>query len=94
MKDGKTLNDELELIEGLKFDRGYISPYFINSSKGAKVEFEKSFLLLSEKKISQVQVGRRQECSVGPSIFSQPPLLFRISFPHSRWPTSIAARWS
>ena len=34
VKDGKTLHDELETIEGLKFDRGYISPYFINSSKG------------------------------------------------------------
>ena len=34
VKDGKTLNDELEVIEGMKFDRGYISPYFINSSKG------------------------------------------------------------
>lgn len=34
VKDGKTLHDELELIEGMKFDRGYISPYFINSSKG------------------------------------------------------------
>uniref|UniRef100_A0AC34EZQ4 Heat shock protein 60 n=1 Tax=Panagrolaimus sp. ES5 TaxID=591445 RepID=A0AC34EZQ4_9BILA len=55
VKDGKTLDDELETIEGLKFDRGYISPYFINSSKGAKVEFEKCLLLLSEKKISQVQ---------------------------------------
>ena len=34
VKDGKTLHDELEVIEGMKFDRGYISPYFINSSKG------------------------------------------------------------
>ena len=34
VKDGKTLEDELEIIEGLKFDRGYISPYFINSTKG------------------------------------------------------------
>ena len=33
-QDGKTLKDELELIEGMKFDRGYISPYFMNTTKG------------------------------------------------------------
>lgn len=55
VKDGKTLTDELEVIEGLKFDRGYISPYFINSSKGAKVEFQDAMILFSEKKISTVQ---------------------------------------
>lgn len=33
-QDGKTLHDELEVIEGMKFDRGYISPYFINTAKG------------------------------------------------------------
>lgn len=38
VKDGKTLDDELELIEGLKFDRGFISPYFINTSKGREVK--------------------------------------------------------
>ena len=55
VKDGKTLNDELEIIEGLKFDRGFISPYFINSSKGAKCEFNDALVLISEKKISTVQ---------------------------------------
>jgi len=34
LQDGKTLKDELELIEGMKFDRGYISPYFMNTTKG------------------------------------------------------------
>jgi chaperonin GroEL len=67
VKDGKTLQDELELIEGLKFDRGYISPYFINSAKGAKVEFEKCYILFSEKKISQVQVIKLTTFSVSNS---------------------------
>ncbi|KAI1899305.1 hypothetical protein AGOR_G00060430 [Albula goreensis] len=55
VKDGKTLHDELEIIEGLKFDRGYISPYFINTAKGQKCEFQDAYLLLSEKKISSIQ---------------------------------------
>lgn len=55
VKDGKTLDDELEVIEGMKFDRGYISPYFINSAKGAKVEYQDALLLFSETKISSIQ---------------------------------------
>ena len=55
VKDGKTLDDELEVIEGMKFDRGYISPYFMTSTKGAKCEFQDCLLLLSEKKISTAQ---------------------------------------
>jgi len=55
VKEGKTVEDELEVTEGMKFDRGYISPYFITDTKTAKVEFEKPLILLSEKKISAVQ---------------------------------------
>merc|ERR1719392_337460 len=55
VKDGKTLHDEMDVIEGMKFDRGFISPYFINSTKGAKVEYQDSLVLFSEKKISNIQ---------------------------------------
>ncbi|CAG8563394.1 1478_t:CDS:2 [Cetraspora pellucida] len=55
VKEGKTIEDELEITEGMRFDRGYISPYFITDTKTQKVEFEKPIILLSEKKISVLQ---------------------------------------
>lgn len=55
VKDGKTLEDDLEIVEGMKFDRGYISPYFINSTKGPKVEYTNALVLYSEKKIFTAQ---------------------------------------
>lgn len=55
VQDGKTLDNELEVVEGMKFDRGYISPYFITNTKAQTVELENPLILLVEKKISNLQ---------------------------------------
>merc|ERR1719158_2003581 len=50
--DGKTMDHELELVEGMKLDRGYISPYFMTNAKAQKIEFENPLVLLFDKKVS------------------------------------------
>ena len=54
VQDGRTLHDELETVEGMKFDRGYISPYFVNDPKTQRVELEDAVVLLVEKKVSSL----------------------------------------
>ncbi|KAF2285584.1 hypothetical protein GH714_005639 [Hevea brasiliensis] len=54
IQDGKTLYNELEVVEGMKLDRGYISPYFITNEKNQKCELEDPFILIHEKKISSI----------------------------------------
>ena len=55
VKEGRTTEDEIEITEGMRFDRGFISPYFVTNAKAQRVEFEKPFILFSEKKISLLQ---------------------------------------
>merc|ERR1712003_514863 len=55
VSEGKTLQNELEVVEGMKFDRGYISPYFISNAKTQEVELENPLILLVEKKVSSIQ---------------------------------------
>jgi chaperonin GroEL len=55
VKEGRTIEDEIEITEGMRFDRGFISPYFITDVKNQKIELEKPLILLSEKKISALQ---------------------------------------
>lgn len=51
----KTLKHEIEFVEGMRFDRGYISPYFLTDQKTQKVSFEKPLILIAEGKISTFQ---------------------------------------
>lgn len=54
VEEGKSLENELEIVEGMQFDRGYISPYFINNHEKQSVILENSFILIYNKKISSI----------------------------------------
>ncbi len=55
VEEGSTLENELELVEGMQFDRGYLSPYFINNQDAMSAELENPYILLHDKKISNVR---------------------------------------
>jgi len=54
VNDGKTLENELEVVEGMKFDRGFISPYFVTDAKAQCFDVENPYILLVEKKVSTI----------------------------------------
>lgn len=55
VEEGQSLNMELNVVEGMQFDRGYISPYFVNNQQNMTAELENPFLLLVDKKISNIR---------------------------------------
>ncbi|MDO4937280.1 MAG: chaperonin GroEL [Sutterellaceae bacterium] len=55
IEDGKSLNNELEVVEGMQFDRGYLSPYFINTPERQAAVLENPFILLHDKKVSNIR---------------------------------------
>ena len=55
IEDGQGLEDELDIVEGMQFDRGYLSPYFINNQDRQIVAMDNPFILLHDKKISNIR---------------------------------------
>ena len=55
VEDGSALDNELDIVEGMQFDRGYLSPYFINKQEDMSVDLENPFVLIHDKKISNIR---------------------------------------
>ena len=55
VEEAKSLETELDVVEGMQFDRGYLSPYFITNAEKMKVELDDPYILIHEKKLSNLQ---------------------------------------
>ena len=55
VEEGTSLEDELDIVEGMQFDRGYLSPYFVNNQDNMSAELEDPYVLLYDKKVSNIR---------------------------------------
>ncbi|OOG23213.1 chaperonin GroL [Thioalkalivibrio denitrificans] len=55
VEEGSSLENELDVVEGMQFDRGYLSPYFVNNQQNMSAELDECFVLLHDKKISNIR---------------------------------------
>ncbi len=55
VEEGSGLDNELDVVEGMQFDRGYLSPYFINNQQSMSVELEEPYIMLHDKKVSNIR---------------------------------------
>ena len=55
VEEAKGMKDELEVVEGMQFDRGYLSPYFVTNAEKMETELENPLILIYEKKISSMK---------------------------------------
>ena len=55
VEEGNVLENELEVVEGMQFDRGYLSPYFVNNQDSMSVDMENPYVLIHDKKVSNIR---------------------------------------
>ena len=71
VEEAKSLESELEVVEGMQFDRGYISPYFITNAEKMMAELESPYILIYEKKLSGLQALLPHDSAQSPGVDEQ-----------------------